>query len=348
MPRAIEILEELPPGELAPRTRGQRYLRMLSRDNAEGVMGRARARLAVEVGDPTSAGHRAQHDRHLARDGRARPSAARAPRAKPRARAERRTTSCTPRYSMLASGLGEMYGSSSSERAARDGSSRSPREHDLDIDIRSWLAATLVRTLGRRHGAGAGSWLGHQPDQPHHGADRPRLARAVRRGDPDVADALDEALELADPAGISSGSAPSARRAEAAWLAGDRERARRGAEPHDLALEKRHLWFAGELAYWQWKAGALEARPTGSPSRTRSRSPATRRAADAWTAHGCPYEAARALAEADDESSSAKALDAASRASAHAPRATRRPPQRLGACASRGGRVRHARERRRR
>ncbi len=50
-----------------------------------------------------------------------------------------------------------------------------------------------------------------------------------------------------------------AARAEAAWLVGDTERAlveARAAYP--LAVEKRHLWFAGELAYWQWKADALE------------------------------------------------------------------------------------------
>ena len=43
---------------------------------------------------------------------------------------------------------------------------------------------------------------------------------------------------------------------------GDAERAVEEAQAaYPLALEKRHLWFAGELAYWQWRAGALDEAP---------------------------------------------------------------------------------------
>ncbi|MEO5576324.1 MAG: LuxR C-terminal-related transcriptional regulator, partial [Gaiellaceae bacterium] len=71
---------------------------------------------------------------------------------------------------------------------------------------------------------------------------------------------------------------------------------------YPLALEKRHLWFAGELAYWQWKAGALDEAPDwiAEPYRLQLAGD-SRAAADAWAERGCPYEAARALAETDDE-----------------------------------------------
>ena len=58
----------------------------------------------------------------------------------------------------------------------------------------------------------------------------------------------------------------------------------------------------GELAYWQWKAGALEAAPEwiAEPYRLQLDGE-TGAAAAAWRARGCPYEAARTLADADDE-----------------------------------------------
>lgn len=95
-----------------------------------------------------------------------------------------------------------------------------------------------------------------------------------------------------------------AARAEAAWLAGDPDRAVEEARAaYGLALEKRHLWFAGELAYWQWKAGALDDAPEwiAEPYRLQLGGDSAAAAA-VWHARGCPYEAARALADADDES----------------------------------------------
>ena len=76
-----------------------------------------------------------------------------------------------------------------------------------------------------------------------------------------------------------------------------------------LALEKRHLWFGGELAYWQWKAAALDDAPDwiAEPYRLQVAGDA-RGAAAAWRARGCPYEAARALGEADDEAALLEAL----------------------------------------
>ena len=78
-------------------------------------------------------------------------------------------------------------------------------------------------------------------------------------------------------------------------------RVREALTVYPLVLEKRHPWFAGEFAYWQWKAGALNRAPgwIAEPYRLQIEgSPVA--AAERWRARGCPYEAARALAESDD------------------------------------------------
>ncbi len=133
----------------------------------------------------------------------------------------------------------------------------------------------------------------------------------ARRGDPGAMEALDKALELAQPTASLQRIAPvRAARAEAAWLAGDAATTISEARAvYPLALAKSHPWFIGELAYWQWKAGALDAPPelAAAPFRLQMQRACTQAAA-AWEARNCPYEAARALAEAEDESSLKRAL----------------------------------------
>jgi hypothetical protein len=92
-------------------------------------------------------------------------------------------------------------------------------------------------------------------------------------------------------------------RAEAAWLAGDRERAlQETSEIYDLAVSKQHPWFAGELAFWRWRAEA-EVEMPGWMARPYALHIAGDwlSAAEAWEQLGCPYEQARALAEGDIE-----------------------------------------------
>ena len=164
-------------------------------------------------------------------------------------------------YSMLGSGLGEMYDLERSERYLREHIAFA-EVHDIDnMYTRSWLAAVLVYR---------GSWdegeaLAQEVLRQAGGSISivtalVALARVrARRGDPDARDALDRALEFARPGGhLQRLGHVHAARAEEAWLAGDRERTVAEAQAvFDLALEKRHLWFAGELAYWQWKADVL-------------------------------------------------------------------------------------------
>jgi DNA-binding CsgD family transcriptional regulator len=78
---------------------------------------------------------------------------------------------------------------------------------------------------------------------------------------------------------------------------------------YSLALEKSHPWFVGELAYWQWKAGALDAIPAmaAEPFRLQTQR-ACAQAAAAWEVLHCPYEAARALGESEDEAQMKAAL----------------------------------------
>jgi DNA-binding CsgD family transcriptional regulator len=124
----------------------------------------------------------------------------------------------------------------------------------------------------------------------------------ARRGDPGAWQALDEALHLADSSRTLQRLAPvHAARAEAAWLEGeDGAAAREATACWNLALEKRHAWFVGELAYWRWKGGQLSAAPAiaARPFALQIEG-RWREAAAEWRARACPYEEARALAEGD-------------------------------------------------
>ena len=135
----------------------------------------------------------------------------------------------------------------------------------------------------------------------------------VRRGDPEAWSALDEALELAVGTGTLQRLAPvRAARAEAAWYEGDGDRVRReAAASFELAVEARHPWFVGELGYWLSLTGdvgelpAFAAEPFSLQVQGRSRE-----ASAAWTTLGCPFEAARALAEGQAEDEVRTAVDA--------------------------------------
>lgn len=125
------------------------------------------------------------------------------------------------------------------------------------------------------------------------------LARVrARRGDPGVAPLLQEGLALAERAGTLLRLGPvRAARAEAAWLAGEPARCRAEARAASaLAVDKRHPWFAGELAYWRWRAGD-RVKPMAwmaAPYRLQVAGRWQAAAAE-WARLGCVYEQARAL-----------------------------------------------------
>ena len=137
------------------------------------------------------------------------------------------------------------------------------------------------------------------------------LVRA-RRGDPGSWEALDEALALVERSGELQRLAPvAAARAEAAWLEGAPDRIADATETaFELALRFGAEWPLGELAYWRWRGGLLkEPPPAAAEPYALQIAGEWRRAAELWQQIGCPYEAALALADADDEDALRHALE---------------------------------------
>jgi len=137
------------------------------------------------------------------------------------------------------------------------------------------------------------------------------LVRA-RRGEPDAQTPLDDALAMATPTQELPRIAPvAAARAEVAWLAGDPEGVRVATEDaYRLALRQGVAWPIGELAYWRWRAGLEDEAPDGAAEPYAVQIAGDwARAAELWTEIGCPYEAALALADADDDDALRRALD---------------------------------------
>jgi DNA-binding CsgD family transcriptional regulator/tetratricopeptide (TPR) repeat protein len=124
----------------------------------------------------------------------------------------------------------------------------------------------------------------------------------ARSGDQDAGPVLEEALDLAKRTGTLQflGLARAAR-AEAAWLSGDSKSAREEAlAGYELAMSKQHPWFAGELAFWRWKAGDnVEVADWMAKPFSLQIAGDWMAAADEWGRLGCPYEQAQALVDGD-------------------------------------------------
>ena len=126
-----------------------------------------------------------------------------------------------------------------------------------------------------------------------------------RYGDPQAREPLEEALALAHSTGEPQDIYPvAAARAEVAWLDGDRDGVEEATnDALALALECGDSWSAGELVCWRWRLGLydkLAVEMLAEPYRL-SIAGEWRRAAERWRKLGCPYEAALALSDADDE-----------------------------------------------
>ena len=135
----------------------------------------------------------------------------------------------------------------------------------------------------------------------------------TRRGDPGAWPLLDEALAFALPTNeVQFLGVVGAARAEALWLEGKLDRI----EPevrfiYDLAVQSRDPWSAGELGFWLWRAGAIEAPlPMASDPFALHVAGEWKAAADRWTELGVPYEAAMALADSPDPEDVASAVAA--------------------------------------
>jgi DNA-binding CsgD family transcriptional regulator len=143
----------------------------------------------------------------------------------------------------------------------------------------------------------------------------------ARRGDPDAAGPLERERALAEPTLELVRIGPNAAAmAELAWLTGDARRALAGTEAAlGMGLTNRSRWITGELACWRWRSGAEDELPADALAEPYacSISGEWRRAADAWRTLGCPYEAALALADGDDEAALRQAVDELTALGAH-------------------------------
>jgi DNA-binding CsgD family transcriptional regulator len=183
-------------------------------------------------------------------------------------------------------------------------------ERDLEfmrLYLMSWKAISLMYQ-GRWAQATvqAESVLGHsQPSPVHRIMALVALGRLqARQGDPKAAATLDRALELALPIGELQRLGPvRAARAEAAWLAGDRDAVLAEVKDHyEIAVHRKHRWHIGELAFWRWRAGDLAEPPEGIFEPFSLQIAGNwKEATVKWQALGCPYETASALADSHDE-----------------------------------------------
>jgi DNA-binding CsgD family transcriptional regulator len=306
--RGIELLEQLPLGpELAVAYAMQASLRMLNRDNADGVAWGERALAAAEQLDDDEGRSFALNIIGTSRvmAGEIEQGVESLLQSLEVARALGNEVRVNSALGMLGSGLGEMYELEAAEKYLEEQIAFAEERELFPAYSRAWLACVHLYR---------GRWEEVAPLARAAAASTSQISQITglialgrlraRRGDPGAWEALDEALAVAEPGGhLQRLGHVRAARAEAAWLGDDPDRAVEEARAaYPLALEKRHLWFAGELAYWQWKAGVLDDAPEwiAEPYRLQLDGD-SQAAAEAWRARGCPYEAARTLADADDE-----------------------------------------------
>jgi DNA-binding CsgD family transcriptional regulator/tetratricopeptide (TPR) repeat protein len=137
------------------------------------------------------------------------------------------------------------------------------------------------------------------------------LVRA-RRGDPGYCDLVEEAWALAEPTDELLRMRPVvAARAEIAWLEGDRDGVAKVTEAVlPLALERDWGLLVGELNVWRRRAGLPQVDISGAAEPYALQLAGEwAQAAKRWREVGCPYEAALALADADEEGPLREALE---------------------------------------
>lgn len=172
-------------------------------------------------------------------------------------------------YTNLGSAWGELHRFALADRYLAEGIAYCA-EHDLEQQRLYMVAWQAPRSSSRGAGARRRSWPARSRASRAPGPFSRITALVVlgcvrtRRGDPDVAPVLDEALDLATRTGEVQRLAPvRAARAEAAGLAGDPARAASEArEVYPLALDRRHPWYTGALAIWLWREASMRRRKT--------------------------------------------------------------------------------------
>jgi DNA-binding CsgD family transcriptional regulator len=134
----------------------------------------------------------------------------------------------------------------------------------------------------------------------------------IRRGDPQAESALEEAWALGGAAQeLQRVGTLAAIRAEAAWLAGDRDGVLKVVQPaYEMVCRRRDPRMKGELASWLWRVGALQDQPAEiAEPYAQEISGDWRAAANSWKRLGCPYEHACLLSWHGVESEQREALE---------------------------------------
>jgi DNA-binding CsgD family transcriptional regulator/tetratricopeptide (TPR) repeat protein len=308
---AINVLAGLPPSwQLAQAYRTQASLRMLDRDCAEAISWGQKAMALAEqmqdkamlaraynvVGAAMLVGGDSQGRTYLEQS-------------LSLAKEAENPNLIALAYGNLGSGLGEMHYFSLADYYLTKGIAYCA-EQEIDNSRHYLLAWQALSHFYQGRWTEAAETANALLNQPQIASISRIMALAalgwvrVRRGDPGATAALDEALELASQTETLQRLAPvRAARAEAAWLAGDPERTLAEATAvFDLAVQKKHIWFTGELAFWRWRAGDTPSLPswTAVPF-ARHIEGDWQTAAVEWKQLGCPYEQARALADGDAE-----------------------------------------------
>jgi len=306
---AVAMVADLPPSpEKAFVWANDAFLSMIERDCEQGLQrARPAEAMAQELGDALSLGiaQTALGASLLFVDRAQGVAALSALLARRRAAGAPRLVAAS--LQMLGSGLGELMQLADAEALLREACTLAVA-HELD-NIRDYAGAWLSLCLmWRGEWDEAATQAGAVIDRTQgQGMGRLMALLALgrvrlRRGDPGVAEVLEEALAMAAPSGTLQRLGPThAARAEAAFARGDLAAVQAElAAALPLAQDKQHPWFIGELAYWRWRCGDLSAPPEGAAEPfALEMAGHWRAAADAWAALDCPFEQARALAEGD-------------------------------------------------
>lgn len=133
----------------------------------------------------------------------------------------------------------------------------------------------------------------------------------ARRDAAGAGEHLEVAVASADSSGVPEYVVPARLgRAEACWLRGDLNAARREAELACLAAPDTNRWLRGETAVWLRRTGSgrMPDGPVAEPYRLELAGD-WRNAAKIWEDHGCRYDMALALLGSSDEAALRQALD---------------------------------------
>jgi len=215
----------------------------------------------------------------------------------------------------LAQTLGELYQFEDAARFLAEGIAYAT-EHDDDYHLQEMLTWQSLARLHQGHWTEVNETLLkvlHQPNRDLLTYTYALLTLGrlrVRTGETSASAMLDEGLALSVQVGAMRLEYARAARAELGWLAGDNDRAiEESRAGYDSAVSKEHPWFAGDLAFWRWRAGdgfippSWIARPFALQIAGDWRG-----AAEEWEQRGCPYEQGMALMDGD-EAAQLKALE---------------------------------------